>query len=303
MSFSRRQWIITGALTVGCLGAYLALRSVPVEACEILHYGDYVNADGVIEGCGFEETGFFDLDELRYPVIARLTALDAPEVGQTTRYTLQLETSTGRPIGSEDLAITHTERLHAMVVNTSLSDYQHLHPAPAGPGTWTFEHTALASGAYRVYLDFVPLRTARRTLVGTTFTVPGEPIAESPTAPQKTLSQRTASGLTVTLVPAPDLLRAGEDIPFHLEISGPGPLVFDPVMDSYAHLVAFAPGRNGFAHFHPRDPYFTEQDPRSPALDFLFSVEEPGAYRVWAQFSVNGQEQFVPFDLMVEAAG
>jgi hypothetical protein len=301
--FSRKQWIATILLTGGCVGAYIGLRLVPVEACEVLHYGDYVNADGVIEGCGFEETGFFDLEAMRFPVIARLESMSEPTIGEETLFQLSLETSVGRAISYEDIAVSHTERVHAMIVDPSLEDYQHLHPVDGGgPGTYTFRFTPRRAGEYRIYLDFIPLKTARRTLAEARFEVAG-----TPTAPvlQPSRERRTEDGLTVRLVSDVEKFETGAELPFRLEVESAAAdaLVFDPVMDSYAHLVAFTPGRRGFAHFHPLNPVIAEQDARAPELEFLFSVEDAGMYRVWAQFSVNGEERFVPFDLEVKSAG
>lgn len=69
-------------ITAGCAGVYLVLRSLPVEKCEFLHYGDYVNSEGVIEGCGYEETEFFNMSKIRFPVIATLTPLAEPRIGE-----------------------------------------------------------------------------------------------------------------------------------------------------------------------------------------------------------------------------
>ncbi len=113
-------------------------------------------------------------------------------------------------------------------------------------------------------------------------------------------------GYTVRMVPADGGFVAGRETPFELTVEdsgGSGETRFDPVMDAYAHVVAFAPERNGFAHFHPQNPFIDGQDPYNPELDFIFSVDQPGQYRVWAQFSLNGMERFVPFDLTVKDAG
>ncbi|HSH09103.1 MAG TPA: hypothetical protein VK995_01855, partial [Oceanipulchritudo sp.] len=162
-------------ITLVCVGIYFVLRWLPVEKCEFLHYGDYINKEGVIEGCGYEETEFFNMTEIRFPVIAELTPLGDPEVGQPLTCTLTLFTTTGKPIKWEEIAVSHTERVHAMVVDPSLEDYQHVHPQPAGPaGTYVLEVTPRRAGHYKVYLDFIPLTTSKRTLVETGFEVPGE---------------------------------------------------------------------------------------------------------------------------------
>ena len=45
---NRAQWVQIGALSTGCLVAYAGIRSLPVEPCEFLHYGDFVNEEVVI---------------------------------------------------------------------------------------------------------------------------------------------------------------------------------------------------------------------------------------------------------------
>ena len=34
-------------------------------------------------------------------------------------------------------------------------------------------------------------------------------------------------------------------------------------------------------------------------LQFSFSLESPGPYRIWAQVKIDGREIFVPYDLNV----
>lgn len=300
MPLNRKQLISTGILTTGCLGTFFALRAVPVEPCDFLHYGDFVNAEGVIEGCGYEEVGFFDLTTLRFPVLAEVTPLTELRPGHEAVMQLSLKTTTGRTIAFEDIAVSHTERVHAMIVDPSLEDYQHLHPTDGGmPGTYTFTFTPERAGEYSVFLDFIPLQNSRRTLLQTRFTVAGD--TQPVDADAQSLAHRSGDFL-YRLVPEDNApFTAGEVTRFSLEVEARGAeeVVFEPVMDSFAHIVAFEASRSGFAHFHPENPFIDGQDPRNPELDFVFSVEDPGHYRVWAQVAINGQERFVPFDLQV----
>jgi|TARA_B110000037_G_scaffold219972_1_gene286401 hypothetical protein len=295
--FSKSQWITTFVLTSACLGAYVGLRSIPVEACEVVHYGAYINDAGVIEGCGIEEVGFFDLDELKYPVALKLEALSTPRVGEETTFVLQLATSTGRPLAYEDIAVSHTERIHAMIIDDALADYQHLHPVDGGAlGSYHFTHTPQRAGSYDFYLDFIPLKTAKRTLLAGSFQV------EAAQGSETAATSIEALPFPAKLNYPESKLVVGETIELTLEINpleGDESLTLDPVMDAYAHLVAFSSDRTGFAHFHPTALPGVAPDPADPRLEFRFSVEEPGEYRVWAQFSVNGVEQFIPFDLII----
>lgn len=296
-----KKAIQIAGITVICVGVYAGMRALPVEPCEFLHYGDYVNAEGVIEGCGYEETEFFHMDQIRFPILAELTPLEDPEPGRSTAFKLTLFTTTGKPIQWDQVAVSHTERIHAMVVDASLEDYQHIHPQPAGPaGHYLFEMTPRRPGPYRVYLDFIPLINSRRTLLESGFSVAGA-------------SRESSEVLGSTYVQ--DQLRfsftgeetgeavVGKELRFRLSVEhlAGGETRFSPVMDSYAHLVAFDREGTGFAHLHPLNPFVEGQDPLNPDLQFTMKFDQPGLYRVWAQVVVNGKPVFAPFDLNIKA--
>lgn len=286
-------------ITTACVGVYFGLRSLPVEKCDFLHYGDYVNSEGVIEGCGYEETEFFTMSEIRFPIVPVLTPLGDLEIGQPATFKLTLFTTTGKPVRWEEIAVSHTERIHAMVVDPSLQDYQHLHPQAAGPaGHYLFEMTPQRPGLHKVYLDFIPLTNSRRTLLEAEFSVPGE--ARAP-APGFSVEHQDGN-LNFAFVPSQEQLVAGEEVRFKLQVKSAdgSPTRFSPVMDSYAHVVAFDKNNTGFAHLHPQNPFIEGQDPLNPDLEFAFLFDKPGYYRVWAQVIINERQIFAPFDLMIQ---
>jgi len=292
------RWVQAAAITLGCVLVYAGMRSLPVEPCSFLHYGDYINQEGVIEGCGYEETAFFDLEKIRFPIVTDLRPLAEPQAGKPLPMELVLTTTTGKPVRWEEIAVSHTERIHAMVVDPSLEDYQHLHPQPSGPpGHYHFTVRPQSAGNYAVYLDLIPLTNSRRTLLRQSFNVPGE----QPAAQLRESLQHTKGELDFRFRPHGKSLQAGKDVTFSLEVTHVRgePTAFSPIMDSYAHVVAFDPDREGFAHLHPQNPFLEGQDPMNPELDFTFRFDEPGLYRVWAQMIINGEQIFAPFDLRV----
>jgi hypothetical protein len=296
-----KRLIQIASITLVCIGVYAGMRALPVEPCEFLHYGDYVNAEGVIEGCGYEETEFFHMGEIRFPIVANLTPLEDPQLGEPSLFKLTLFTTTGKPIQWEQIAVSHTERIHALVVDPSLNDYQHIHPQPAGPaGHYLFEMTPRHPGPYRVYLDFIPLINSRRTLLQAGFEVPGTP--QPATFDQSKAFKKEQ--LRFTFIPETEgEAVTGKELRFRLSvehITG-GETRFSPVMDSYAHLVAFDSAGTGFAHLHPLNPFIEGQDPLNPDLQFTMQFDQPGSYRIWAQVIVNGQQIFAPFDLSVKS--
>ncbi len=295
-------FIQTVAITAVFGGAYFLIRAMPVEACDVMHYRDYMSASGEIEYCGPGEIQFFDMQKMRFPVQAQLTPLENPVPGQPINFRLRLTDYQGEPLTAEEIAVSHTERIHLMAVDASLQDYQHIHPTPTGaPGEFAFTLTPRYEGNYAVYLDFIPLRSGRRVLIESGFTS-GEGASIEPRF-AKSAFEYSDGDYVFTLEGADDGLRQKKENLLRLLITDPDgrPAKLEPVMNAWAHLVAFDAGHTGFAHLHPLTIYLKGQTLRSPdALDFSFMPDRPGNYRLWAQVSIQGQERFIPFDLAVK---
>jgi hypothetical protein len=299
-SLSRPQWIQMAAITAVSVGLYVGFRLLPIGTN--LNHMDFRVAEGnAIEFCDPANPQFIPVIAVRSPVSMTLTS-DAPaRAGQPVRVTVRLATSTGKPLAPADLRVEHTRRLHLLLVDPSLDDYQHLHPEPgARPGDWVFEFTPRFGGDYRVFADFVPIATSRGLYAGTDFRVEG-PLhpAEFNRPTQETVEQ---SGVRFHLRVAEGAVRAGvtADLIFSVERVDGGEVVLQPVMDAYAHLVAFDSARGGFAHLHPMDAGLAQApDRRQPTLRFKVTIPEPGPYVVWAQVGLEGRDVFVPFWLNV----
>ncbi|TAG27175.1 MAG: hypothetical protein EAZ36_07155 [Verrucomicrobia bacterium] len=274
-----------------------------------------VSGANALEMCDPSRPQFIPVVAARSPVRMELRSANgqAAQAGLTTAFVLTLATSSGRPIGPVDLAIVHTRKLHLLVIDPTLRDYQHLHPEPGEkPGEWTFTHTPRLVGDYRVFADFTPLATGRGLYSFADYVV-------NPTNLDQRLGENTLS--------PPIRLREDAviaDWRFRLTTQGGGPvkagqpstLVFDGreiaggkvpmslVMDAYAHLVAFDAQRSGFAHLHPRgevpgDYAVAAPHPSEPRLYFDLTIPEAGSYLVWAQVNLAGGEYFLPFTLEV----
>ena len=288
------------AITAVSVGLYVGFRLLPIGTN--LNHMDFRVAEGnAIEFCDPANPQFIPVIAVRSPVSMTLTS-DAPaRAGQAVRVTVRLATSTGKPLAPADLRVEHTRRLHLLLVDPSLDDYLHLHPEPgARPGDWVFEFTPRFGGDYRVFADFVPIATSRGLYAGTDFRVEG-PLhpAEFNRPTQETVEQ---SGVRFHLRVAEGAVRAGvtADLIFSVERVDGGEVVLQPVMDAYAHLVAFDSARGGFAHLHPMDAGLAQApDRRQPTLRFKVTIPEPGPYVVWAQVGLEGRDVFVPFWLNV----
>ena len=288
------------------IGAYFVLRALPDAQCGFLHYVEIVNADGEIELCATNHAGFLDLTRLSYPVIADLRTVSAPRAGDEVQVDLHLETSGGMSIAAHELAVTHTEKMHIMLIDPSLQDYHHVHPKSGGlDGIYRFSFTPNKAGNYRVFTEIVPLRSRRQAIALSELEVTGKP---NDTKFKRSI-QSTVNGVHFELVGAPEVLKTGRDYSLDLNVRNEdgSSIILETVMGSKGHMVAFDAEAKGFAHMHPVDDVITSRTAglggvgrEDSELTFLFNVPNPGWYRLFAQIQVKGEALFGHFDLYVK---
>ena len=288
------RWRQAGLITLGAVALFVAVRRLPTGT-NLAHVDFQVPGTNVIQFCDPANPAFLPVVAVKSPVTMTLVFDAPPTTGRAANATLALRTFTGRPIGPEDLLVTHEHRLHLMVVDPGLGDYQHVHPVPGrAPGEWGFLLTPRAAGQYRVFADFTPAATARGLYASADFDVPGRPAA--PVAADNWTG--VADGLRCTLTPGAPL-RARDVVTLTLTVEsadGRRPVPLVPVMGAYAHLVAFDEARSGFAHIHPQPSDLNlHPDPYRPQLEFRVQIPQAGRYVIWSQFKTGGREHFVPF--------
>jgi hypothetical protein len=295
---AKAPWARLLVLTLAFAAAYFVLRALPAAQCGFLHYEEVVNEDGEVEFCATNHAGFLDLTRLSYPVRMQVETQGELVSGRPVEVVLKLSNPGGVPIAPHHLALTHTEKLHLLVVDSALRDYHHVHPVPEDglSGRYRFRFVPAHGGNYRLFAEFVPIRTRRQVVATGEIEVAGD--AADPLF--KPSGRVRVAGLDFDLRGAGGPLRTGVDQRFGLEVSRPGgaPASLETIMDAKGHMVAFDYEGKGFAHMHP----IASVEPVADAeeLDFLFNVPEPGRYRLWAQVKHAGEEVFAPFDLEVE---
>lgn len=298
---SNNSWISIASISVFFVAAFFFLRSLPDAECGFLHYIEIVNEDGEIELCATNHAGFLDLTVLKYPVEIELKS-EPLIVGESDSVSLFLETSGGMSMAPHELAVTHTEKMHLMVIDPSLEDYHHLHPNPVGlDGRYDFEFTPKKSGEYRVFAEVVPVMSRRQAIAMSSLEVPGS--VEKPTFALSLES--IVDGVHFRLGQLPEVLKVGRDYQLALEVTGEngGSVELETVMDAKGHMVAFDAEGRGFAHMHPIDSIVAAQAENTAeenGLSFLFNVPNSGWYRLFAQVQVDGKAVFGRFDIEVQ---
>ncbi len=291
---SARQLRQMAWITAVALGVFVFFRWLPTGTA-LSHMDFRVDAPNAIEFCDPSNPQFIPVVAVASPIAMNVKLASGATAGETVAATAILRTSGGKPIAPEDLVVVHTERLHLLIADPTLADYQHVHPRPGRvPGEWEFEFTPLKDGVYRIFADFTPAATNRGLYANADVNVG---------AGQQTISDGNASGGAASeyrflLTPGTGTMKAGVPMDLRFEVTrvDGGPVPMEPVMDAYAHLVAFDETRSGFAHLHPMeaDPAW-RPDPMRPVLNFKITIPKAGRYVVWAQVNLGGQEKFLPF--------
>ena len=302
----RRAWRQIGLITLGAAAIFLVFRWLPTGT-NLSHMDFRVTAKNSIEFCDPLSPQFIPVVAVASPVSMTL-ASENPEVrpNEAARFTLRLETSNGKRIAPEDLLVTHTRKLHLLIIDPWLADYRHVHPEPGRrPGEWTFSFTPRRAGAYRVFADFTPAATLRGLYASAEL-----PVGRSVLPPSFTMVMQHETswvaerdGYRFTLTPAVEPIRVRQpvDLKFTVVRSGGGVVPMEPVMGAFAHLVAFDEKRSGFAHLHPFETDLTRPpDAVHPMLNFKVTIPQPGRYVIWSQVNLGGREVFAPFSFEVK---
>ncbi len=232
-------------------------------------------------------------------------AVTSPEpltVGREANVTVRLTKPDGSPVLLSDLVEAHTEKIHLLINDMSLSDYHHEHPTTtATPGEYAFTFTPSKPGPYRVWADLLPVATNAQE-----YAIADLAAATKP----EPISNRTPStvaevdGLKYTITFENPALKAGEAALGKLTITKPDGTPFnalEPVMGAYAHIVGFGEDLKSIAHVHPMGAEPTKPTDRGAGeLAFHLLPAEPGLMRLYAQVRIDGQDRFAPFTLEIQ---
>jgi hypothetical protein len=100
------------------------------------------------------------------------------------------------------------------------------------------------------------------------------------------------------------VIKVGEPVTGKLRIAredGSPVRELEPVMGSFAHLVAFHTDDKTVLHIHPKSTrQLTPNDRGGPELEFQFYSPKPGFFRMFAQIQIGGEQKFAPFGLVVQ---
>jgi hypothetical protein len=221
------------------------------------------------------------------------------KAGETQKLTLRLTSRvTGKPLTFADLKEVHTQKLHLLVIDPTLTDYQHLHPVEGqNAGEFVVDFTPRKSGMYRVWADVVPVATGQQEYIRADLGAV-DPAAK----PLSVLTNATTvEGYTFTLTfDTPAKAKAATMGTLTVTKEGTPFAQLEPVMGAFAHVVGFPVDFQSVVHIHPMGKEPENANERGGAtLMFHIEPEKVGFIKMFAQVRINGKDIFAPFGINV----
>lgn len=223
------------------------------------------------------------------------------EARKTAQVTVKLNAvSDGKPLTLDDLKEAHTQKLHLLIVDPTLTDYHHIHPvAGQNPGEYVFDFKPLKNDSYRVWADVIPIATGKQEYVQTNM---GTPAKEKSSVEKAMSMTATVDGYTFTLALEGEP-KAGNPVMGNVVVTKDGRpfTALEPVMGAFAHVVGFTEDYNSVLHVHPMGKEPTSDAERGgPKLEFHIEPEKVGFVKLFAQVRIGGKDIFAPFGITVK---
>lgn len=225
------------------------------------------------------------------------------KIGDKAEVIMQFKKQNGSLILLNDLKEVHTKKIHLLIIDSSLTDYHHVHPTVAtNSGEFQFSFIPKKPGFYRVWADITPVTTDQEEYLISDLAAEtkGEPITD-----RKPNFVAKVDDLTLNLSFDKNPLKVGQPALGKLKIVNDKGEVFsqlEPVMGAYAHLVGFSEDYQTIAHIHPMGTEPTKATDRGTGeLTFHLVPKKPGLIRLFAQIRIKGEDKFAAFTLFAPA--
>ncbi len=200
-----------------------------------------------------------------------------------------------KPLGSQDLKTVHTEKIHLMVIDPTLTDYYHIHPVIDNKNKdIIFKFSPKKNSSYRIWVDITPIATNKQVLLN----------AEIGSSSAQKYSVNKKVKLKSRINPYQFELKldgqphAGKPVMATITVTNNGKhsSELEPIMGEFAHLIGFNADYPSMLHIHPM-----KKNPEHNGSQLMFHMEpqKAGFVKLFAQFRINGEDIYVPFGIVI----
>ena len=203
-----------------------------------------------------------------------------------------------------DFAVTHTKRMHVIVVRKDLANFQHVHPEfDPKTGVFTLANLTLSTdGQYRIFADFAPSGTQMDPNGQPLVVTISEDVSIGKVVASKFIgteaAYKTFDGYAVELLKDQSLVARKEaKLTFNIT-QGDAPVTnLEEYLGALGHSVVLREGTLDFIHAHPLEDVSAKQN---GIINFMVSFPQSGNYKIFTQFQRGGK--IVTTDFVVSVA-
>ncbi len=211
--------------------------------------------------------------------------------------TIEFQITMGKKIlSADDLKEVHTQKIHVLIIDSSLNDYHHLHPQVSSNGkTFVSKFIPKTNNSYQMWVDITPLTTHKQSFILQNI---GAYQNNSPIKGKDVfITDLNNYQFSLNFDRKPQV---GQPVMATITVSKKGSPYkeLEPVMGAFAHLVGFTGDHSSILHTHPmgKEPQ-NDADRGGPRLMFHLEFKKAGFVKLFAQFRIDGQDIFVPFSI------
>jgi len=242
-----------------------------------------------------------------------------PTAGEPVTVSLILNGPDGEAVTADDIASTHGEKLHVMVVDEGLEDFIRLHPDAGPDGFFEVTFTPNYPRTYRVWTHYAlaggeaahsheededhhhdEATASESEVMLSDALIVGEESA--PPLPAGNVLTASVDGLRYELALAKEVT-VGEPVNLTVTVSGADRAPFEglePLMGAYGHLVGFSQGATSMVQaYSTGDHPHGDTSRGGPELRFETTFEEAGPHRLFLQTKADGEERSAGFEIDV----
>ena len=185
----------------------------------------------------------------------------------------------GEPL--EAFELLHDRLMHLIIVDETLSYFEHVHPAFTD-GAFRITHAFPTAGRYKLWAEAKPqgagpVLAAFRLNVGS-----------GQAGPESRTESTPSAGYRVSLTPSSAPPRQSVELTFDVaDLNGKAVTDLELLMAAGGHCVIISADLRDFLHVHPIQDV-DEKWRGGPQVKFLTSFQKPGSYQVWGQFQHRG---------------
>ncbi|MBC7714879.1 MAG: hypothetical protein H7177_16145 [Rhizobacter sp.] len=194
-------------------------------------------------------------------------------------------------IKDSDLSVGNEKLLHFIVYDSSLTDFQHLHPVYNGK-SWVIEFDLNRNGDYWIWGQGILARNKTEFSASNNLSIAGG--IESYPSPAELELTRTGNDSISSITLSDIQITAKKMVMLDLKFSrtdGSAPVITN-YLGAMAHVIAVTDDGDSLVHVHVMSSKPTEGMVHA-------TFENPGKYRLWVQFLDNNILRVVPLAIEV----